>query len=93
MQGTIAITDTAWYERLSSRPELEEVNFWKPSATPRLPRPRPFCHCLFELRAPESAICGCASSSFATHGFPTGWPGRHSASEMDARASGRCVGG
>lgn len=59
MQGTIAITDTAWYERLRTRPELEEVNFWKPSAT-RTFLAEPFSPFLFKLRAPESAICGFA---------------------------------
>jgi hypothetical protein len=32
MHGTVAITDFGWYEFLSSRPDLEEVNFWTPSA-------------------------------------------------------------
>src|ERR1700687_112364 len=33
MRGTIAITDYGWYDLLRNQQGLEEVNFWKPSAT------------------------------------------------------------
>jgi putative restriction endonuclease len=57
LPGTIAITDRGWYERLRLLPHLDEVNFWKPSATRafRAPEFSPF---LFKLRAPDNAICG-----------------------------------
>jgi putative restriction endonuclease len=57
MQGTIAITDYGWYQRLRLQPDLEEVNFWKPSATRafRAPEFSPF---FFKLKAPQNAICG-----------------------------------
>jgi putative restriction endonuclease len=58
MQGTIAITDHGWYDTLR-RQQLDEVNFWKPSAARgfRAPEFSPF---LFKLRAPHNAICGVA---------------------------------
>lgn len=57
LTGTIAITDQDWYEFLRGQPDLEEVNFWKPSARRafRAPEFSPF---LFKLRAPHNAICG-----------------------------------
>lgn len=30
--GTIAITDEGWYNFLEQRSELQELNFWTPSA-------------------------------------------------------------
>ncbi len=57
MQGTIAITDHGWYRFLSAHPEIEEVNFWTPSAR-RAFRADPFSPFLFKLRAPHRAICG-----------------------------------
>ena len=32
MNGTVAITDHGWYEFLRAQSDLEEVNFWTPSA-------------------------------------------------------------
>jgi putative restriction endonuclease len=57
--GTVAVTDTGWYEYLRARPDLTEVNFWRPSARRafRAPEFSPF---LFKLRAPHYAICGFA---------------------------------
>lgn len=57
MQGAIAITDYGWYERLRGEPLLDEVNFWKPSAT-RAFHGNDFSPFIFKLRAPHSAICG-----------------------------------
>lgn len=59
MIGTIAITDEGWYEFLSERPAITELNFWTPSAhrSFRAPAFSPF---LFKLRAPYNAICGFA---------------------------------
>ncbi len=55
--GTIAVTDRGWYDFLRGRPELREVNFWKPSPrrTYRAAELSPF---LFKLKAPDNAICG-----------------------------------
>ncbi len=57
LRGTVAITDYGWYTTLLAQPELEEVNFWKPSAT-RATRPPEFSPFLFKLRAPHNGICG-----------------------------------
>jgi len=56
--GYIALTDPEWYSYLSSRPRVDEVNFWQPHGgrTFRaLKRGEPF---FFKLRAPERAIVG-----------------------------------
>ncbi len=57
MEGTVAVTDFGWYSHLRSHPELEEVNFWKPSAY-RAFSAREFSPFLFKLKAPYNAICG-----------------------------------
>ncbi|MBI2203613.1 MAG: HNH endonuclease [Candidatus Rokubacteria bacterium] len=57
--GTIAITDEGWYDFLSERPEVTELNFWTPSAY-RSFRAPPFSPFLFKLRAPHNAVCGFA---------------------------------
>jgi putative restriction endonuclease len=58
VQGTIAITDYGWYERLHTAPALEEVNFWKPSASRTFQAPE-FSPFLFKLRKDEgNGICG-----------------------------------
>lgn len=59
MQGTIAVTDYGWYDRLRALPDLDEVNFWKPSAT-RAFYADEFSPFIFKLRAPHNAICGFA---------------------------------
>lgn len=57
MTGTVAITDSGWYEFLLGRGELDEVNFWTPSARHAFNAPQysPF---LFKLKAPHNAVCG-----------------------------------
>ena len=57
MLGTIAVTDYGWYATLLAQQPLDEVNFWKPSAT-RTTRAREFSPFFFKLRAPHNAICG-----------------------------------
>jgi putative restriction endonuclease len=55
--GTVAVTDYGWYTSLLPQRGLEEVNFWKPSAT-RATRAPEFSPFLFKLRSPHNAICG-----------------------------------
>ena len=56
MIGTVAVTDTRWYEFLrAARPP--EVNFWTPSDR-RAFRAEPFSPFFFKLKAPANAICG-----------------------------------
>ena len=57
MLGSIGVTDYGWYEWLHAQPRLEEVNFWKPSATQTF-HAEEFSPFLFKLRAPHRAICG-----------------------------------
>jgi putative restriction endonuclease len=57
MRGTVAVTDYGWYLHLRSHPELEEVNFWKPSAARTFSAPA-FSPFFFKLKAPHNAICG-----------------------------------
>lgn len=56
MNGTVAITDPRWYEKLRDS-EFDEVNFWKPSARQafRAPEFSPF---FFKLPKPHYTICG-----------------------------------
>jgi putative restriction endonuclease len=55
--GTIAPTDFEWYSHLRMRPNLEDVNFWKPSAE-RAFRGTRYSPFFFKLKAPHRAICG-----------------------------------
>lgn len=59
MIGTVAVTDEGWYHHLLARPDVKEVNFWRPSARRgfRAPEFSPF---FFKLRSPKNAICGFA---------------------------------
>lgn len=56
MRGTIAVTDTGWYEFLSRR-SLAEVNFWTPSDRRRFSAPE-FSPFFFKLKAPHRAVVG-----------------------------------
>jgi putative restriction endonuclease len=56
MIGTVAVTDTGWYEFLSRR-SLPEVNFWTPSDRRRFSAPD-FSPFFFKLKAPHRAIAG-----------------------------------
>ncbi len=52
----IGLTDQDWFEFLSRRPALDEVNFWKPGGGSLNARPgAPF---LFKLKAPLQALVG-----------------------------------
>ena len=60
MDGTVAITDHGWYEFLLGQPNLDEVNFWTPSAhwAFRAEIGSPF---FFKLNVRyEHAVCGLA---------------------------------
>jgi len=59
LQGAIAITDYGWYEFLSARPQITEVNFWTPSARTGF-RAEAFSPFLFKLKAPHNAVVGFA---------------------------------
>ena len=56
MIGTVAVTDSGWYDFLS-RPSLAEVNFWTPSDRRRFSAPA-FSPFFFKLKAQYRAIAG-----------------------------------
>ncbi len=58
MRGFIATTDQDWFNFLSSRPELDEVNFWAPSGKAALNTIAPGSPFLFKLKSPHHAIGG-----------------------------------
>ena len=56
--GYIGLTDPDWYSFLSTRPHIDEVNFWQPHGNREfraISRGEPF---FFKLRAPQKAIAG-----------------------------------
>ena len=57
LTGTIAPTDIGWYSFLFQQRQLEEANFWTPSAhfTFKASEFSPF---FFKLKSPHNAICG-----------------------------------
>lgn len=57
MKGYVAPTDLAWFDFLSQQPDVDEVNFWRPSGAgfKALRIGEPF---FFKLKAPRNAIGG-----------------------------------
>lgn len=58
MKAWVGVTDGDWYRFLSARPDLDEVNFWTPSAGQPFRALKPGELFLFKLRYPENAIVG-----------------------------------
>ena len=54
----IGVTDSDWYEFLSSRPELTEVNFWQPGGQTLFSALKPGDLFLFKLHAPNNYVVG-----------------------------------
>ena len=57
VRGFVAPTDHGWYQFLRARPEIDEVNFWRPGAT-AFSALRPGEVFFFKLKAPYNAIGG-----------------------------------
>lgn len=57
-KGYIALTDPDWYRYLSSRPQLDEVNFWQPQGGHTFRALSPGDPFFFKLRAPQKSIAG-----------------------------------
>ena len=58
MRACVAVTDKDWYQFLEGRPDLDEVNFWRPGGNRvfgTLKAGEPF---LFKLHYPDNAIVG-----------------------------------
>ena len=58
MKALVAVTDSDWYRFLRSRPDLEEANFWQPSASTDFKALTPGEPMLFKLHAPDHFIVG-----------------------------------
>jgi putative restriction endonuclease len=58
MKLYVGNTDHDWFDFHSSKANVEEVNFWRPSAQPYLKDLEPGAPFLFRLKAPEYAIAG-----------------------------------
>ncbi len=54
----VAVTDEDWFEMLRRRPDLDEVNFWAPSAAKNFRALQPGELFLFKLHAPRNVIVG-----------------------------------
>jgi len=57
VRGYIGNTDYDWYSYLSSLPDIDEVNFWQPSASSGF-RGEPGTPFFFRLKSPYNAIAG-----------------------------------
>lgn len=56
MRGFVLNTDFDWYSALRARPDLDEVNFWRPGRQGlSAERGTPL---IFKLKSPQNAICG-----------------------------------
>ena len=55
-KGYIALTDPDWYRYLSTRPHLDEVNFWQPHGDHAFRVVKPGETFFFKLRAPARDI-------------------------------------
>ena len=64
LKAVVAVTDRDWFQSLSAIPDLDEVNFWQPNATPFafLVPGEPL---LFKLHSPLNFIVG---GGFFAHG-------------------------
>jgi putative restriction endonuclease len=58
MRGFVANTDYNWYEFLSLRPDIDEVNFWQPGGEREFKILRSGQPVLFRLKSPYNAIAG-----------------------------------
>ncbi len=58
MRAFVAVTDKDWYQFLAGRPNLDEVNFWQPSAATGFAALEPGEPFLFKLHSPGNYIVG-----------------------------------
>jgi putative restriction endonuclease len=58
MQSYVGITDRDWFDLLSSRPQLAEVNFWQPSGNRQFRAINPGELFFFKLHSPYDYIVG-----------------------------------
>ncbi|MDP2300541.1 MAG: HNH endonuclease, partial [Actinomycetota bacterium] len=58
MRGYIGNTDYDWYRFLAAQPNVDEVNFWQPSASASFRAVQPGEPFFFRLKSPHNAIAG-----------------------------------
>ncbi|MEK6794358.1 MAG: HNH endonuclease [Spirochaetota bacterium] len=56
--GYVGLTDLDWYSYLTTRPQVDEVNFWQPHGGRNFRALNPGDLFFFKLRAPQKAIAG-----------------------------------
>ncbi|HKC26213.1 MAG TPA: hypothetical protein VKF32_15835 [Thermoanaerobaculia bacterium] len=56
MRAYVGITDLDWFRFLASRPDIDEVNFWQPSARTRFAALAPGELFLFKLHSPNDYL-------------------------------------
>jgi putative restriction endonuclease len=66
MRAYVGITDYEWYQLLSSRPDLEEVNFWQPGGKREFRSLQQGDLFLFKLHAPRHSLVGGGFFAHAT---------------------------
>jgi putative restriction endonuclease len=54
----VGVTDKEWFDFLSARPELPEINFWQPGGRSRFRALQPGDLFLFKLHSPNNVIAG-----------------------------------
>lgn len=65
MRFFVGVTDDDWFRFLSSRPDIDEVNFWQPSGRGSFKALQPGEPFLFKLHSPRNYIAG--GGFFAHH--------------------------
>jgi putative restriction endonuclease len=66
MKAFVGVTDSDWFSFLSSRPGVDEVNFWQPSGAKQFRALDPSELFLFKLHAPRNFIVGGAFFAYST---------------------------
>jgi putative restriction endonuclease len=69
LRAFVGVTDRDWYLFLCGRPDIDEVNFWRPSGRGRFLAIQPGEPFLFKLHYPEHAIVGGGTYVWSTS-FP-----------------------
>lgn len=70
MRAYVGVTDFDWYRFLSARPDLDEINFWKPGGKTRFRALAPGEMFLFKLHAPRQFIVGGGYFAHFSPGVP-----------------------
>ena len=67
MKIYVGVTDSEWFDYLSSLPEIDEVNFWQPSGDSTFKALNPGEMFLFKLHSPRDYIVGGGIFAYATN--------------------------